>query len=148
MVQRASPHTDENLIFTRLGIGDIFVGEDFRPTELMDANGFHGTPASSERNLTFQPSINALLCAGTTAVGCPVERSLTPPGGMFDLPAHPHHNQRYGSVRRDRSPTKRRKARGGGDHCECAWLHPFFQDRQDAGARRWLDCRDNRRRMR
>jgi hypothetical protein len=41
VVQGACPHADEDLIFTRLGIGDIFVGEDFGSTELMNANGLH-----------------------------------------------------------------------------------------------------------
>jgi hypothetical protein len=46
VVQGARAHAYEDLIFTRLGIGDVFVGEDFGSTELMNANGFHGTPAA------------------------------------------------------------------------------------------------------
>ena len=42
VVQRAGADTDEDLIFTWFGIGNVFVGEDFGSTELMNANGFHG----------------------------------------------------------------------------------------------------------
>ena len=42
VVQSAGPHADEDLVFARLGIGNVFVGENFGPTELMNANGFHG----------------------------------------------------------------------------------------------------------
>jgi hypothetical protein len=42
MVQRARAHADEDLIFARLGIADVFICENFRSTELMNANGFHG----------------------------------------------------------------------------------------------------------
>src|SRR5947209_19461832 len=42
VVQRASADADEDLIFTRFGIGNVFVGEDFGSTELMNANGLHG----------------------------------------------------------------------------------------------------------
>ena len=49
MVQSAGSNADEDLIFARPGIGDVFVGEDFGTTELMNADGFHeapGTPTS------------------------------------------------------------------------------------------------------
>jgi hypothetical protein len=55
MVQGARPHTDEDLILARLGIGDVFVGEDFGPTELVNANSFHGrswTVDNSNLNLS------------------------------------------------------------------------------------------------
>src|SRR5208282_2173150 len=42
MVQSARAHADEDLVFARLGIGNVFVGQNFRPTELMNADGFHG----------------------------------------------------------------------------------------------------------
>jgi len=41
VVESAGAHAYEDLIFARLGVGDIFVGENFRTTELMDADGFH-----------------------------------------------------------------------------------------------------------
>ena len=41
MVERARFHAHEHLIFARLRIGNVFVGENFGPTELMNANGFH-----------------------------------------------------------------------------------------------------------
>ena len=33
---------NEDLVFAQLGIGHIFVLENFRSTEFMNANGFHG----------------------------------------------------------------------------------------------------------
>ena len=53
MVQRASSHPYEDLIFSRPGIGDVFVSEDFGSTELMNANGFHGAPEARQRK--FEP---------------------------------------------------------------------------------------------
>ena len=46
MVQGAGAHADQNLVFARLGIGNVFVGENFGSTELMNANGFHEAPKS------------------------------------------------------------------------------------------------------
>ncbi len=64
MVQSASPHAYEDLVFARLGIGNVFVGENFRPTELMNANGFHGDSYNCRRqNSTLQTSTNALARA-------------------------------------------------------------------------------------
>ena len=42
MVERACADADEDLIFARLGVGDGLVLEDFRATELVNADGFHG----------------------------------------------------------------------------------------------------------
>jgi hypothetical protein len=50
VVQGAGADADEDLVFARLGIGDIFVGENFRTTELMETDGFHG--GSSDLNPT------------------------------------------------------------------------------------------------
>ena len=41
VIQSARSSTDQDLIFTRLGIGHVFVGENFGSTELMNADGFH-----------------------------------------------------------------------------------------------------------
>src|SRR5262249_5438827 len=37
----ASFHTYENLVFARLWIGNIFVSQNFRAAEFMNADGFH-----------------------------------------------------------------------------------------------------------
>src|SRR5208282_111312 len=50
MVERAGPHPNQHLIFTRLGIGHVFVSEDFGTTELMNANGFHDGLSTISRN--------------------------------------------------------------------------------------------------
>src|ERR1019366_7695457 len=60
MVQRARAYTDEDLIFARIGIGNVFVDEDFRSTELMNANGFHG------RSCKFRWQIEPYTLAQTT----------------------------------------------------------------------------------
>ena len=44
VVQGAGFDPDENLVPARLGIGHIFVAQNFRTTEFMDADGFHGPP--------------------------------------------------------------------------------------------------------
>src|SRR5208282_21865 len=62
VVQSAGAHANEYLIFARFGVGDIFVSEDFRTTELMDANGFHGAllGVQAAEILTLQASTNTL----------------------------------------------------------------------------------------
>src|SRR5579863_1781367 len=47
MIQGASAHPHQHFIFSRLGIGHVFVSENFGPTELMNANGFHKSILSS-----------------------------------------------------------------------------------------------------
>ncbi len=42
MVEAGGSELDERLARTRLGIGDVLVAEDVRPSVLVDANGFHG----------------------------------------------------------------------------------------------------------
>src|SRR5260370_41293760 len=56
VVQRASADADEDLIFTRLGIGDVLVHEDFGSTELVNADDFHGAPATSGEDSNFTRS--------------------------------------------------------------------------------------------
>ena len=41
MVQRARPYPQQHLIFTRLGIGNIFINQNFWPTKLMNADCLH-----------------------------------------------------------------------------------------------------------
>ena len=41
MIQRAGAHAHQHLIFARLCVGNVFVGEDFRSTKFMNADGFH-----------------------------------------------------------------------------------------------------------
>jgi hypothetical protein len=41
VVQSASLDANEDLVLTRLGVGYIFVAQNFRTTEFVDANGFH-----------------------------------------------------------------------------------------------------------
>ena len=55
VVQRASLDPNQNLVLARLGIGHIFVAQNFRTTEFVDADGFHG---SSDRNSTYHRSIS------------------------------------------------------------------------------------------
>jgi hypothetical protein len=43
MVQGASPHADEDFILPRLGVGHVFVAENLRATEFVNAHGFHGS---------------------------------------------------------------------------------------------------------
>ncbi len=45
MVQGAGLDADQNLVLARLGIGHIFVAQNFRTTEFMDADGFHRSSA-------------------------------------------------------------------------------------------------------
>src|ERR1700739_3526344 len=47
MIKSTGPDADENLVLARLGIGDILVDENFRATEVMDADGFHGDSSES-----------------------------------------------------------------------------------------------------
>ncbi len=42
MVEAGGPELDQRLARPRLGIGDVLVAEDVRPSVLVDANGFHG----------------------------------------------------------------------------------------------------------
>ena len=49
MVERAGPHPDQDLIFARLRIGDVFVLQNFGATELMEADGFHILSLSQKR---------------------------------------------------------------------------------------------------
>jgi xanthine dehydrogenase accessory factor len=46
------PH--QNLIFSQLGIGNIFIPENFRATEFVEANGFHGEYFTRVRSLRLQ----------------------------------------------------------------------------------------------
>ena len=41
MIQGAGFDADQNLVFARLWVGDIFVAKDFRPAKFMETNGFH-----------------------------------------------------------------------------------------------------------
>ena len=41
MVQRTGAHADQNLVLAQDGIGGVFVFENFRAAELMNANRFH-----------------------------------------------------------------------------------------------------------
>ena len=41
MVQGTGLDADENLVLPGLGVGNIFVAQNFRTTEFVDANGFH-----------------------------------------------------------------------------------------------------------
>ncbi len=42
VVESAGANADEDVVFAQDWIGDLFVPEDFRSTEFMHANGFHG----------------------------------------------------------------------------------------------------------
>ena|ERR1041385_5899784 len=46
MVQRASAYADEELIFSGFWVWDVFVAQDFRATEFVDADGFHSQKLS------------------------------------------------------------------------------------------------------
>jgi hypothetical protein len=52
MIERAGLHADQHFVFARLRIGDVFVGQDFGATELMDADGFHSDVLQWVRRLT------------------------------------------------------------------------------------------------
>src|ERR1700683_4643856 len=41
VIESTSAHADEHLIFARRRVGDIFLGQDFRPPKLVQANSFH-----------------------------------------------------------------------------------------------------------
>ena len=46
MVQRASANADEELVFSGFMVWDVFVAQDFRATEFVDADGFHSQKLS------------------------------------------------------------------------------------------------------
>ena len=46
VVERAGLDAHQHLIFARLRVGDVFVGQNFGTTELMNADGFHGAFSS------------------------------------------------------------------------------------------------------
>src|SRR5580704_9639248 len=63
MIQRASAHPHQHLIFSRLRIGHVLVSENFRPTELMNANGFHSDNSFGRQRLepsTWQKGSQAI----------------------------------------------------------------------------------------
>ena len=41
MIQCAGPNANQNLIFARLRIGYVFIGQDFGTAKLMNADCFH-----------------------------------------------------------------------------------------------------------
>src|SRR5690348_10081049 len=41
MIHGASAHADEDLVFAELGIGSVFVAQDFGTTKFVNADGFH-----------------------------------------------------------------------------------------------------------
>jgi hypothetical protein len=43
VVESAGFDANQNLVLPWLGIGNVFVAQDFRTTEFMDADGFHGS---------------------------------------------------------------------------------------------------------
>jgi hypothetical protein len=43
MVQGASFDADQDLVFARLRVGNVFVAKNFRASEFVNANGFHET---------------------------------------------------------------------------------------------------------
>ena len=43
VVHGAGFHAHQDLIFSRLRVRNIFVAEDFRPAEFVNANSFHGS---------------------------------------------------------------------------------------------------------
>src|ERR1700685_214411 len=54
VIERASAHSDEHWIFARLRVGNIFVSQDFRPTEFVQANSFHIFIGSVKRLLAIR----------------------------------------------------------------------------------------------
>src|SRR5436305_13019405 len=46
MVQRASANADEELVFSGFRVWDVFVAQDLRATEFVDADGFHSQKLS------------------------------------------------------------------------------------------------------
>ena len=42
MIHGTGPDADQHLVFSRLRVGYIFVSENLRPAEFVNANGFHG----------------------------------------------------------------------------------------------------------
>src|SRR3984893_8749858 len=67
MIQRAGSHSHQHLVLARLWIRYIFVSENFRTTELMNANRFHESRSWSRprRRMRNQPSINTICGLGS-----------------------------------------------------------------------------------
>jgi hypothetical protein len=64
VVQSARTHPYEDLILAWLGIGDVFIDQNFWSTELMNANGLHGAPGAWTIGiLTLQASTNRIRSA-------------------------------------------------------------------------------------
>ncbi len=51
-----------NLVLAQLRVGDVFVGENFGSTELMNADGFHGAPESCRAMRTVLGLKTKLKC--------------------------------------------------------------------------------------
>ena len=41
MIERARLHADKNMVFAQSGFGHVFIFQDFRPAEFVEANSFH-----------------------------------------------------------------------------------------------------------
>src|SRR5579862_4764512 len=52
MVQGTGLNADQNLVFSGLWIGDIFVPQNFRPTEFVQTNSFHACGSSEIKTRT------------------------------------------------------------------------------------------------
>ncbi len=58
MVQGTGLNANQNLVFSGLGIGDIFVAQNFRPTEFVQTNSFHAYGSSETKTSTVANSID------------------------------------------------------------------------------------------
>jgi hypothetical protein len=80
MIQGASFDPNQNLILARLGVGNVFVTENFWTAEFVDANGFHGSLGklrsyhkSAERSSFWATLLSATLL--WAVYFCPREQS-------------------------------------------------------------------------
>ena len=54
MIQRARPYTDHHLILAQRRIGDLLIAQNFRATELMNADCFHKkSPVSTNQRQAY-----------------------------------------------------------------------------------------------
>jgi hypothetical protein len=65
MVQSAGFYPHQNLIFARMGVGDIFVAKNLRTSKFMYADGFHDSFRGNFRNYHKIRRVGEVqICAG------------------------------------------------------------------------------------
>src|SRR4029077_18121386 len=75
MVHSARLDSDQRLILARLWIRDVLVAQNFRPTKLVNADGFHGS--SNMRSKTHTPTVQ------TSRVGIQANVRVSTDSGAF-----------------------------------------------------------------